>query len=190
MPSRPPKQIKSLQFTAGIFLFLYKILVMVQDKVNNSFQRKMLNPFFFNLFLLLKLPMAFLAGLKLKELTDEYSLVQMRYKYLNKNPFGSIYFACLSMAGELSSGILAASKTYKNNPKISMLVVGLKVDFMKKATGVITFKCSQGKEISATIQKSIDTGEGQAIEALTIATDEAGDIVAEFHINWSFKAKF
>jgi len=162
---------------------------MVQAKANNSFQKKMLNPFFFKLFLLLKLPMAFLSGLKLKELTDEYSLVQMRYKYLNKNPFGSIYFACLSMAGELASGILAASKTYKNDPKISMLVVGIKVSFIKKATGVITFRCNQGKEISATIQKSIETGEGKTIEALTIATDEVGDVVAEFLINWSFKAK-
>jgi len=33
------------------------------------------------------------------------------------------------------------------------------------------------------IQKSIDTGEGQAIEALTIARDEKGDVVAEFFIN-------
>jgi hypothetical protein len=162
---------------------------MVQAKANKSFNQKMLNPFFFKLFLLLKLPMAFLAGLKLKELTDEYSLVQIRYKYLNKNPFGSIYFACLSMAGELASGMLAASKTYKKSPKISMLVVGLKVSFMKKATGTITFRCNQGKEISATIQKSIETGEGQTIEALTVATDEQGDAVAEFLVNWSFKVK-
>ena len=162
---------------------------MIQSEIGKSFQQKMLNPLYFKLFLLLKLPMAFLAGLKLKELTNEYSLVEMKYKYLNKNPFGSIYFACLSMAGELASGMLAASKTYKSNPKISMLVVGLNVSFMKKATGVITFKCSQGKEISDTIQKSIDTGEGKTIEVLTIATDKQGDIVAEFNVNWSFKAK-
>ena len=162
---------------------------MVKSKVNRSFKQNMLNPFFFKLFLLLKLPMAFLSGLKLKELTDEYSLVQMRYKYLNKNPFGSIYFACLSMAAELASGMLAASKTYKKTPKISMLVVGLKVSFMKKATGTITFRCNQGKEISATIQKSIETGEGQTIESLTVANDETGDVVAEFLVNWSFKVK-
>ena len=133
--------------------------------------------------------MAFLSGLKLKELTNEYSLVQMRYKYLNKNPFGSIYFACLSMAGELASGILASSITYKRESKISMLVVGVNINFTKKAVGTITFKCNQGKEISATIQKSIETGEGQTIEALTIATDEKGDLVAEFYVTWSFKSK-
>jgi 4-hydroxyphenylpyruvate dioxygenase-like putative hemolysin len=60
---------------------------------------------------------------------------------------------------------------------------------MKKATGTITFRCNQGKEISATIQKSIETGEGQTIEALTVSTDELGDVVAEFLVNWSFKVK-
>ena len=104
---------------------------MIQSKPNKSFKQKMLNPFFFKLFLLLKLPMAFLAGLKLKELTDEHAVVLMKYKYLNKNPFGSIYFACLSMAGELASGMLAASIAYKSNPKLSMLVIGVTIKFTK-----------------------------------------------------------
>jgi len=162
---------------------------MNQAKVNMSFQKKMLNPFFFKLFLFLKLPMAFLAGLKLKELSDAHSVVKMKYKYLNKNPFGSIYFACLSMAGELASGMLAASIAYKSNPKLSMLVLGVKINFTKKAVGTIFFECNQGKEILATIQRSIITGEGQTIEALTFARDEQGDIVAEFFIKWSFKVK-
>ena len=149
----------------------------------------MLNPFFFKLFLLLKLPMAFLAGLKLKELTEEHSVVLMKYKYLNKNPFGSIYFACLSMAGELASGMLAASIAYKSNPKLSMLVIGVTIKFTKKAVGIINFECNQGNEIYQTIQKSIDTAEGQTIEALTIARNERGDVVAEFFIKWSFKEK-
>ena len=162
---------------------------MNQAKVNMSFQKKMLNPFFFKLFLFLKLPMAFLAGINLKELSDAHAVVRMRYKYLNKNPFGSIYFACLSMAGELASGMLAASIAYKSNPKLSMLVVGVKINFTKKAVGTIIFECNQGKEILATIQKSIDTGEGQTIDVLTVAKNDQGVVVAEFLIKWSFKVK-
>jgi len=162
---------------------------MIQSKPNKSFQQKMLNPFFFKLFLFLKLPMAFLAGIKLKELSDNRAVFQMKYKYLNKNPFGSIYFACLSMAGELASGMLAASIAYKSSPKLSMLVVGVKINFTKKAVGTILFECNQGKEILATIQKSIVTGEGQTIDALTVATNEQGDVVAEFVVKWSFKVK-
>ena len=158
-------------------------------KANISFQQKMLNPTYFKLFLFLKLPMAFLAGIKLKELSDNRAILQMKYKYLNKNPFGSIYFACLSMAGELASGMLAASIAHNISPKLSMLVVGVKINFNKKAVGKILFECNQGKEILATIQKSIVTGEGQTIDALTVAKNEKGDVVAEFLIKWSFKVK-
>ena len=130
-----------------------------------------------------------MAGLKLKELTDDHAVVLMKYKYLIKNPFGSIYFACLSMAGELASVMLAASIAYKNITKLSMLVIGVTIKFTKKAVGIITFECNQGNEIYQTIQKSIDTSEGQTIEALTIARNEQGDVVAEFFIKWSFKEK-
>ena len=162
---------------------------MNQIKVNMLFQKKMLNPFFFKLFLFLKLPMAFLSGIKLKELSDNHAVLQMKHKYLNKNPFGSIYFACLSMAGELASGMLAASIAYNSIPKVSMLVIGVTIKFTKKAVGVITFECNQGKKIHETIQKSITSEDGKIIEVLTIARDEYGDIVAEFFIKWSFKVK-
>ena len=175
--------------TLVFLLFLHFNFIIMNITTSHKFQQKMLNPFFFNFFLLLKLPMAFLSGMKLKELSGSHSVVKMKYKYLNKNPFGSIYFACLSMAGELSSGILAASFTYKSSPKISMLVVGMEVEFTKKAVGVITFTCNQGQEINDTIQRSIETGEGQTIEAITIANDESGEKVAEFKIRWSFKSK-
>ena len=153
------------------------------------FQKKMLNPIFFKLFLILKLPLAFLAGVKLKTLNNTHSTVQLKYNYLNKNPFKSIYFAALSMAGELASGILAASFIYKNIPKISMLVVGLKIEFSKKAVGLINFSCNQGKEIQNCINKSLATKEGQTIEIITTATDQEGDVVAIFNVKWSFKSK-
>ena len=153
------------------------------------FQQKMLNPIFFKLFLIFKLPLAFVAGVKLKSLNDTDSIVQLKYGYLNKNPFKSIYFAALSMAGELASGMLAASFTYNNSARISMLVVGLKIEFCKKAVGVIDFACKQGKEIQDCINKSIITKEGQSIDVTTTATDQEGDIVAIFNISWSFKSK-
>ena len=158
-------------------------------KKHNSFQKRMLSPFFFKLFLLFKLPMAFLAGLKLKELSTDSSLVTMKYKYLNKNPFGSIYFACLSMAGELASGILAASIIYDSKPKVSMLVVNLEVSFVKKAIGVINFQCKDGLAMQSVIDSAINSGEGEIFNALTTAIDSQGDVVAEFIISWSFKAK-
>ena len=153
------------------------------------FQQKLLNPIFFKLFLILRLPLAFLAGVKLKCLNDTKSTVQLKYNCLNKNPFKSIYFAALSMAGELASGILAASFIYNSKPAISMLVLGVNIEFSKKAVGLIDFSCKQGKEIQDCINKSVKTKEGQSIIVTTTATDEQGDTVAIFNITWSFKAK-
>jgi len=93
------------------------------------------------------------------------------------------------MAGELASGILAASFIYKNKPAISMLVVGVNIEFSKKAVGLINFNCNQGKEIQDCINKSLATKEGQTIEIITTATDQEGDVVAIFNIKWSFKSK-
>ena len=44
------------------------------------------------------LPMAFLAGLKVKKLSNSIAEVTVPFNFLNKNPFNSIYFAVLTMA--------------------------------------------------------------------------------------------
>ena len=70
-------------------------------------QGQMLSPFKFGLFKILKLPLAFLTGIKIKELTEVSAVTSVQYKYLNTNPFDSLYFAVLAMSAELSTGMLA-----------------------------------------------------------------------------------
>jgi hypothetical protein len=113
----------------------------------------------------------------------------VQYSYWTKNPFRSIYFACLAMAGELASGLLSTVNIEKSGHSIALLVVGMQAQFTKKAVGVITFSCQQGEEIQSVIQKAIETGEGQTIHATSIGTDEVGDEVARFQITWSYKVR-
>ena len=86
---------------------------MSNDKNFESLRKLLLNSFKFKLFLLKELPMGFLAGMKVRELTEEKGVVTIPYKYLTKNPFKSMYFACLAMAAELSTGILCIASTYQ-----------------------------------------------------------------------------
>ncbi|RLD49247.1 MAG: thioesterase, partial [Bacteroidetes bacterium] len=74
------------------------------------------------IFFLKHLPMAFFAGLKITEINREKASVTVPYKYLNKNPFRSVYFAVLSMAAELSTGILAMAAISDFSVPVSMLV--------------------------------------------------------------------
>ena len=153
-----------------------------------AYRRQVLSPARLRLYFISKLPMAWLAGLRLRELTAESATVTIGYKYLTQNPFRSIYFACLGMAAELASGI-QAQLHIQGQGRVSMLVVGLQAEFSKKATGLIAFTCPDGAAIAAAIAESRATGQGRTVDCTSTGRDEAGDVVAMFVVRWSFKAK-
>ncbi len=153
-----------------------------------AFRRQVLTPAKMKLFMVQKLPMAWLAGLRLTQLTPEMAAVTIRYKYLTQNPFRSLYFACLAMAGEMASGIQGMMHVQAGGP-VSMLVTGIQGDFTKKAVGLITFTCPDGARIAQAVAESRATGEGRTLICTSTGRDEAGDVVAVFHLTWSFRAK-
>ncbi|SHI68496.1 Acyl-coenzyme A thioesterase PaaI, contains HGG motif [Hymenobacter daecheongensis DSM 21074] len=152
-----------------------------------AFRRTISNPLKLRLFMLRSLPMAYLAGLRLREITPERATVTVPFKYLTKNPFRSIYFACLSMAAEMASGVLSMMHT--EGGRVSMLVVGLEAEFTKKAVGLIAFTSPDGPRIAQAIAESRATGEGRTVVCTSTGTDEAGDVVAVFRITWSYRAR-
>jgi phage terminase large subunit-like protein len=147
------------------------------------------NPFRYQLFLLMKLPAAFFAGLRVKHLSDASATAVVKYKWFNKNPFKSVYFAVLSMAAELSTGVLCLGFIYKRQPSVSMLVVKTEGNFFKKAVGTLTFTCHDGIAIQAAVEKAVSTGLPQEVVCHSSGTNESGDVVAEFIFTWSFKAR-
>ncbi|UYZ62954.1 PaaI family thioesterase [Hymenobacter weizhouensis] len=153
-----------------------------------EFRRAISNPLKLRLFMLRRLPMAYLAGLRVAAFTPEQATVTVPFKYLTQNPFRSIYFACLSMAAEMSSGLLAMMHVQSGSP-VSMLVVSLEAQFTKKAVGLIRFTSHDGAAIGQAIAESRATGEGRTIVATSTGLDEAGDTVAVFRVTWSFRAK-
>jgi hypothetical protein len=154
-----------------------------------QFSKLISQPIRFRFFLLQQLPAAFFAGLRIVYFDANSCTVKIKYSWFSKNPFRSIYFAVEAMAAEMCSGMLAFGQVYNRNPKISMLVVKLEVHFIKKATGTIFFTCEDGAAIQAAINESIATGEGRTIVCVSKGKNSANEIVAEFFITWSFKAK-
>ena len=154
-----------------------------------AFFKLVSHPVKFRLFLLSRLPSAYFAGTRVRSISESRSEVTIPYKWFSRNPFRSTYFACLAMAAEMSTGVLALAHLYKLHPPVSMLVVGLEGKFFKKATGVTRFICEDGNEIRGKIAAAIDTQEGQSIRAHSTGYNQEGEIVAEFYITWSFKQK-
>jgi hypothetical protein len=156
---------------------------------DRSFLKMARSNFRMKLFMLKKLPLALLVGLKILEVDTEKAVVSIPYKFLNKNPFQSIYFAALSMAAELSTGVLAMAAISERNVAISMLVFEMEARFLKKAQTKIIFTCQQGSEISQAVDKCIESGIGQTVKVLSKGTDISGTEVAEFYFTWTFKPK-
>ena len=152
-------------------------------------RRQMLNPFLMRLYYLGKLPLAFVAGLRLRELDAAHAVVTVPYGWRTTNPFRSTYFAALSMAAELSTGALAKLVTDVAPRPVAMLIVNLTASFEKKATATTTFTCAEGDKLAAAVARTVETGEPVTAEVETIGRAPDGTVVARFTFTWSFKAR-
>lgn len=104
-----------------------------------------------------------------------------------------MYFAVQAMAAELSTGALVMSYIRKSNARVSMLVANNEATFTKKATGRITFKCSDGlaikQAIKQAIEKTVETGEGQTLWMESAGVNADGVQVSKFRFEWTVKLK-
>jgi hypothetical protein len=153
------------------------------------FAKQMTSPLKSRLFLFSKLPSAYFSGVRVKSIDENKCEVTVPFKWFSQNPFRSTYFACLSMAAEMSTGALALGHLYKRKPAVSMLVIKTDGEYFKKATDKTTFTCVDGAIIKQMIEEAIATGEARTVIVKTTGKNKSGEIVAEFKITWSFKAK-
>lgn len=154
-----------------------------------AFLRLVKHPLKLRLFLLGQLPSAYFSGVRVEVLDAGHAVVSVPYKWFSRNPFRSTYFACLAMAAEMSTGLLAMTQVYKRKPAVSMLVVELQATYFKKATGRSFFTCMDGPLFEQAVEDAIKTGEAKTIQALSTGVNKAGEKVAEFRITWSVKRK-
>ena len=156
---------------------------------NTAFINIVRRPVKFRMFLLRQLPSAYFSGVRVQALDEKHCITTVPFKWFSQNPFRSTYFACLSMAAEMSTGLLALSRVYKSQPPLSMLIVRTEANYFKKAVGSTNFLCEDGLLISEVIEKAIATGEGQLCSCKSIGTNSDGEKVAEFIFTWSFKVR-
>jgi hypothetical protein len=142
-----------------------------------------------NRFLIFKLPSAYLCGVRVKEIVADKCIVSVKHRWINQNPFNSMYFAVQAMAAELSTGALVMLHIQESNRNIAMLVANNKSSFTKKATGRITFVCQNKNQIETAIQNTIATGQGQTFWLKSIGTNEKEEPVSEMDFEWTIKLK-
>jgi hypothetical protein len=147
------------------------------------------HPLKFHLFLLANLPAAYFSGVRVKKADVLSSEVSIPYRWFTRNPFRSTYFACLSMAAEMSTGILAMAHLNGLKNSVALLVVAVEGEFKKKATGKTRFLCRDGAMIRDAVEKARTTGEPVQVRIPSTGYNEKDEIVAEFFITWSFRKR-
>jgi hypothetical protein len=149
----------------------------------------MISPSQLNLYLLFKLPAAFFTGVRAKYIDNERCVVSVKHRWINQNPFRSMFWAVQGMAAELTTGALVMQKIKSSETKISMLVATNNATFTKKATGKITFTCKEGAKVDTAIKKAIETGEGQTVWLKANGMNEDQVEVSSFNFQWTLKVK-
>lgn len=138
---------------------------------------------------MLKLPSAWLCGVRVKHIDNSQCEVGVTHRWINQNPFKSMYFAVQAMAAELSTGALVMNKVQEADEKISMLVASNKSVFTKKATGKIKFTCYDGEKVATNIKEATETGKGQTFWMKSVGMNEEGIEVSIFEFEWTVKVK-
>ncbi|MFD0799410.1 DUF4442 domain-containing protein [Maribacter chungangensis] len=142
-----------------------------------------------NLFSFFKLPSAWWCGVRLKSIDKTTAVVSVKYGWRNQNPFKSMFWAVQGMAAELATGAMMIDQIEASGHRISMLVQNNTANFSKKATGRITFTCTDGHLIKQALDKTIETGEGQTIWMKSVGVNEDGVVVSTFNFEWTVRLK-
>ncbi|RPG54166.1 MAG: DUF4442 domain-containing protein [Flavobacteriales bacterium TMED96] len=143
----------------------------------------------YRIFMLFKLPAAWLMGVKVSMINNSSCICTLKYRWINQNPFKSIFWAAQGMAAEFATGVLLMREIELSNKNISMLLVDLEGNFTKKAIGKISFKCDKGLMIKEEVSSLNSQKTKSTIWIDSIGIDETGQEVSKFKFNWSILLK-
>lgn len=151
--------------------------------------KEVCNGFKFPLYLMKSLPMGWIAGLRVRNLTETTCTTSVPFKFLTKNPFRSTYFAVQSMAAELSTATPCLLAITGQDPSVAFIIVDMKATFTKKATDRVYFTCEDGQKAFDAVLKCIESGDAATATFKTVGKMKDGTVVSEFEFTWSFKQR-
>jgi hypothetical protein len=152
-------------------------------------RRRVLGGLPVTLYLWRMLPLAAFAGLRVVRLDAEACAVRLPGGWRTRNPFASTYFAAQAMAAEMSTGAPGLVLREDAPRRVSMLVLGVRASYTKRLTGTGVFTCNDVAAIRAAIERAAANDEPQLVAARSVGRDAAGEAVAEFVVEWSFKRR-
>ena len=154
-------------------------------KFNHHLARNLKNPGKLRLWMMRQLPMGMLSGMVIEELEEDHCRVLLKDRFWIHNPFGSVFWAVMSMAAELSTGALLYA--WLSGSKIKFILVSMEGKFLKKLRGKSFYFCPSGQEVLRIAESLEKPGDNQIVVMPVSASDKDGQIVATFQFTWSLK---
>ena len=152
---------------------------------DRSLAKKLSNPWKFRLWMGKSLPMGLLSGMYIQTLDEQACVVVLKERWWIRNPFGSVFWAVMGMAAELSSGALVFANAKGRNVKF--ILVGVEGEFFKKVKGKSYYFCETGSDVLRSIEQIVNPNDTSVVILPVTARDEAGQLLAEFRFRWQLK---
>jgi len=146
-------------------------------------------PIRINIFNFFKLPSVWWCGIRVTKIDDISCQVKVVHRWINQNPFKSMFWAVQGMAAELTTGVLIMEAIQNSKRKVSMLVLNNRANFSKKARGKVLFECDEKQKLSKAMNQLIKTQKSQSIWLTSKGIDQNGDIVSTFEFEWTLLLK-
>lgn len=152
---------------------------------DSQLAKKLRSPWLLRLWMLRRLPMGLIAGMYIRHLDQGGCEVILRDRWWIRNPFGSVFWAVMGMAAELSTGAWLYANASKSG--IQFILVGMNGQFFKKARGKSYYFCQPGPEVHDIIERALSADDTKIVLFPVKAKNEAGDILAEFQFEWQLR---
>lgn len=154
-------------------------------KFDHTLAKKLSSPWKLRLWMLTKLPMGLLSGMYIQSLDEERCVVVLKERWWITNPFGSVFWAVMGMAAEMSTGALVYA--HLQGSGVRFILVGMEGQFFKKAKGKSYYFCQTGSEVLRSVGQIVNPNENIVVIMPVTAKDEDGQVLAEFSFRWQLR---
>ena len=130
------------------------------------------------------LPMGLLTGMRIHLLNERECMVVLKDRWWIRNPFGSVFWAVMGMAAELSTGALVYAYAGR---ELKFILVGMEAKFIKKVKGKSSYFCASGPEVNRVCESLNKAGDMDVIRMPVIVKDPNDQVLAEFLFEWQLR---
>ncbi len=136
-----------------------------------------------------QMPLLAMISPRVTELDAERCVIEIPFRWRNRNVFGTMYFAASMMAAEATTGGLVFFHNAARPEKFSFIVRGVSADFVNKAESKVSFECIEGDVIEEAFEEA-SRSEGPIERTLqVVGRREDGTEVARVSVDWYWRAR-